>query len=91
MQLAIDTSTGMASLALVQDGEILAELTWHCGQNHTTELLPRLLDLLNRSRLSIQSIGGIIIAGPVGNTVADGQVVIAEHSDDRICITVNQY
>lgn len=80
MQLAIDTSTGMASLALVQDGETLAELTWHCGQNHTTELLPRLLDLLNQSGLSLQSISGIIVArGPgsfnglrVGISIAKG-------------------
>ncbi|HEX73976.1 MAG TPA: tRNA (adenosine(37)-N6)-threonylcarbamoyltransferase complex dimerization subunit type 1 TsaB [Dehalococcoidia bacterium] len=65
MQLAIDTSTDTASLALVQDGEVLAELTWHCGQNHTTQLLPHLAHLLNQSRLSLQSTTGIIVArGP---------------------------
>jgi tRNA threonylcarbamoyl adenosine modification protein YeaZ len=65
MQLAIDTSTDTASLALVQDGEVLAELTWRCGQNHTTQLLPRLAHLLNQSRLSLQSTTGIIVArGP---------------------------
>ncbi len=80
MHLAIDTSTDMAGLALIQDNEILAELTWHCGRSHSTELLPRLLDLLNQSRLSIQSISGIIIArGPgsfnglrVGVSIAKG-------------------
>jgi len=40
MQIAIDTSTDTAGLALVQDGEILAELTWRCQQNHTVQLLP---------------------------------------------------
>ena len=65
MQLAIDTSTDTASLALVQDNEVLAELTWHCGQNHTTQLLPHLAHLLNQTKLNLQSASGIIIAkGP---------------------------
>ncbi len=65
MQLAIDTSTDTASLALVQDSEVLAELTWHCGQNHTTQLLPHLSHLLNQADLSLQSADCIIVArGP---------------------------
>ena len=65
MQLAIDTSTDTASLALVQDNEVLAELTWHCGQKHTTQLIPHLAHLLNQAKLNLQSACGIIIAkGP---------------------------
>ena len=65
MQLAIDTSTDTASLALVQDSEVLAELTWRCGQNHTVELLPHLAHLLNQTKLNLQSTSGIIAArGP---------------------------
>ncbi len=65
MQLAIDTSTDTASVALVQDGEVLAELTWRSGQNHTVELLPQLAHLLNQAKLNLQSISGIIVAkGP---------------------------
>ncbi len=65
MQLAIDTSTDTASLAVVQDSEVLAELTWHCGQNHTIELLPHLAHLLNQTRLNLQSTSCIIVArGP---------------------------
>ncbi len=65
MQLAIDTSTDTASLALAQDGEVLAELTWRCGQNHTTQLLPHLSHLLNQAKLSLQSASCIIVArGP---------------------------
>ncbi len=65
MQLAIDTSTDTASLALVQDSEVLAELTWRCGQNHTTQLLPHLAHLLNQTKLSLQSTSCIIVArGP---------------------------
>jgi len=65
MYLAIDTSTNTASLALVQEDKVLAELTWHCGRNHSTELLPRLFGLLNQTKLNIQSAAGIIVAkGP---------------------------
>lgn len=65
MQIAIDTSTDTASLALVQDGEILAELTWRCRQNHTVQLLPHLAHLLKQANLSIESADCIIVArGP---------------------------
>ncbi len=65
MQLAIDTSTDTASVAIVQNSQVLAELTWHCEQNHTTELFPRLLQLLSQVKLSPESISGIIVAkGP---------------------------
>jgi len=65
MQLAIDTSTDTASLALVHGSQVLAELTWHCGQNHTVELLPQLTHLLNQTKINLQSINCIIVArGP---------------------------
>jgi tRNA threonylcarbamoyl adenosine modification protein YeaZ len=65
MILAIDTSTDNASLALVQDGRALAEANWHCEQNHTVELLPRLVSLLDEAKAGIDSIGGVIVArGP---------------------------
>ena len=80
MQLAIDTSTDTASLALVRDGDIVAELTWRCGQNHTRQLLPNLEHLLRQFDLSPQALTGIIVArGPgsfnglrVGISVAKG-------------------
>ncbi len=65
MQLAIDTSTDTASIALVQDGEVLAESTWRCGQNHTVELLPHLARLLNEAEVGLQSISCVMVAkGP---------------------------
>ncbi|MBI4187104.1 MAG: tRNA (adenosine(37)-N6)-threonylcarbamoyltransferase complex dimerization subunit type 1 TsaB [Chloroflexi bacterium] len=65
MQLAIDTSTDIASLALVQGDELVAELTWRCRRNHTVELLPRLSQLLEQSGTDLQSVTGITVAiGP---------------------------
>ncbi|NOQ18008.1 MAG: tRNA (adenosine(37)-N6)-threonylcarbamoyltransferase complex dimerization subunit type 1 TsaB [Dehalococcoidales bacterium] len=65
MQLAIDTSTDTASLALTKDGKVYAELTWCCGRNHSVQLLPRLANLLSQAGLSPDSLSGIIVArGP---------------------------
>ncbi len=65
MELAIDTSTDMASIALIEGSRVLAELTWCCGRNHSTELLPRLTHLLNQNKLNLQSVTGIVVAkGP---------------------------
>jgi tRNA threonylcarbamoyl adenosine modification protein YeaZ len=65
MQLAIDTSTDTASIALVQDSQVLAELTWQCQQSHTTELMPRLFQLLGQAKARLEMVSAIIVArGP---------------------------
>lgn len=63
--LAIDTSTDTASLALLKDNRVLAELTWHCHLNHSVELMPSLSRLLEQTGLELESIRSIIVAtGP---------------------------
>ncbi len=63
--LAIDTSTGYAGLALLDDDAVLFELSWLSRQNHTVELLPRLSYLLSQHQLGIKEVGAIIVAmGP---------------------------
>jgi len=65
MHLAIDTSTDFASLALVQDDQIIGEISWRCGRNHTAQLLPSLSVLLERAGLELKAAVGIIVArGP---------------------------
>jgi tRNA threonylcarbamoyl adenosine modification protein YeaZ len=65
MQLAIDTSTDNASIALVQGDKVPAELTWRCEQNHTVELLPHLARLLDEAKAGLQAISCVIVAkGP---------------------------
>ena len=65
MLLALDTSTEMAGLALVNDGRLLAEITWYCAQNHTIQLLPQLSALLGKTGCDIKSVSAIAVAkGP---------------------------
>ena len=65
MELAIDTSTDFASIALSKEGETIAELTWHPGQNHTVNLVPNIIHMLNQNKLNPQSLSAVFVAkGP---------------------------
>ncbi len=65
MEIAIDTSTGWGGIALSQDGNLLAELTWKPGQNHTSELFPNIERLLQTAKTDIKSLSAVFVAiGP---------------------------
>jgi len=65
MQIAIDTSTDVATVALVEGKVILAELTWLSQRNHSVELLPNLIHLLRQAGRELGSATAIIVArGP---------------------------
>jgi tRNA threonylcarbamoyl adenosine modification protein YeaZ len=65
MELAIDTSSNIVTVALSHKGEILASLTWQTTRNHTIELLPNLVCLLQQTKVELGSIEAIIVAkGP---------------------------
>jgi tRNA threonylcarbamoyl adenosine modification protein YeaZ len=65
MELAIDTSSNVVSIALSHKGEILASLTWQTIRNHTIELLPNLVCLLQQAKVELDSMEAIIVAkGP---------------------------
>lgn len=65
MLLAIDTSTETASLALWQQGVVVAELTWHSAQNQTRELLPNLAHLLKLAGVELRRLTALVVArGP---------------------------
>jgi len=51
MELAIDTATEIASIALSSEGKVEAEMSWPSGQNHTVELIPNLLHLLRQAKI----------------------------------------
>lgn len=65
MELAIDTSTSSASIALSNEGKVVVELTWHSTQNHTVELVPNIEYLLKQSGIPPESLDAIFVAkGP---------------------------
>ena len=65
MQIAIDTSTNFAGIALAEAGQIFAEMNWRCGQNHSVHLLLALSFLLRQQGLEPKSATEIVVArGP---------------------------
>ena len=85
MLLAIDTATRAAGLALYDqvNGVVLAEEAWHSANNHTVELMPRLVRLLDQQGLSPSNLTGLAVSlGPgsftglrIGLGVAKGLAV----------------
>jgi len=65
MELAIDTSSSITGVAVSNKGELLASLTWRTARNHTMELLPNLVCLLQQVKMELSSVDAIIVArGP---------------------------
>jgi len=63
--LAIDTATRMPSLALYDGERVLAEETWRSANGHTVELMPGLVRMLERQKVSPSELRGIAVAlGP---------------------------
>ena len=56
ISLGIDASGKVAGVALVQDGELLGELTLSLGLTHSETLLPACISLLEQAKLSIEEI-----------------------------------
>lgn len=78
MELSIDTASELASIALSQEGALVAEMTWRCRRNHTVELLPSVERLLGQAGASKSDLSAVFVCtGPglytglrVGVTVA---------------------
>ena len=67
MELAIDTSTRYASIALSRQGDAIAELTWRSERNHSVELVPSIQLLLKREGIGVSDLTAICVAsGPGG-------------------------
>lgn len=64
MLLAIDSSTSMASVALY-DGGVVSESTWVAGREHSSQLLPRIEELLAGSGVTRDRLAAVGVAiGP---------------------------
>jgi len=55
----------MASVAVSQEGRLLAEITWLCRRNHTVELLPAIEKLLGQAHTKAADLTAIFVClGP---------------------------
>jgi tRNA threonylcarbamoyladenosine biosynthesis protein TsaB len=66
MELSIDTASEMASVALSQDGALLAECTWRCRRNHSVELLPTIDRLLEQADAKIEGVEAVFVSNGPG-------------------------
>ena len=67
MLLAIDTSTRYAGVSLWADDRAIATLCWYSSQNHTSELMVAIQQILRRSEADPADLEGIAVAlGPGG-------------------------
>ena len=85
MLLVIDTSTRNAGAALARDGQVISSRSWRSTVNHTAELMPAVVQLLEAAKLGVNDLEGIAVAlGPggfsalrVGMSVAKGLALAA--------------
>ncbi len=65
MLLAIDTATQIMSLALHDGKNIVAEQTWHSGNNHTIMLAPTIHSMLADSGVGVDTLTALAVStGP---------------------------
>lgn len=65
MELAIDTATDTASVAVSREGRPIAEISWHAGQNHTVNLMPNALRLFELIGEELNKIDAVFVSlGP---------------------------
>ena len=67
MLLALDTSTRYGGVALTHEDRVVASHTWYSRYNHTAELMPAVVHILERGGLAATDLDGVAVAlGPGG-------------------------
>jgi tRNA threonylcarbamoyladenosine biosynthesis protein TsaB len=67
MLLAVDTATHMACLALYDEvqGGVPGEQMWYSANNHTVELMPRLVRMMEHQNVPVDDLTGLVVSlGP---------------------------
>jgi len=67
MELSIDTSTRYASVCLSDEANVLCQYSWFSQQNHSKELLPYIINLLDSAGTSKEDLDCIIVAAGPGS------------------------
>ena len=67
MDLVIDTSTRYASVAISNEGQVIAELSWRSEQNHSMELVPAIQMIAQKANTQINAFTAVFVSkGPGG-------------------------
>jgi tRNA threonylcarbamoyladenosine biosynthesis protein TsaB len=65
MLLAVDTSTAQLGLAIYDGVQVIAETIWQSRQRHTTQLVPAVSELMQRTGVQMSDVQGVGVAiGP---------------------------
>lgn len=65
--LGIESSTPVASAAIISTGGLLGEITLNIGLTHSEQLLPLIDDLLKQTGVALERIEGIAVSGGPGS------------------------
>ena len=69
MELSIDTASEMTSVAVSNEGRLVAEVVWQCRRNHSVELLQGIDQLLTRAHCDKSDLTAVFVCtGPGGYT-----------------------
>ena len=86
MLLALDTSTKHAAVAITNGERVVMSQSWHSLYNHTSELMPSVVNILERVGVTPLQLDGVAVAlGPggfsalrVGLSAAKGLALVVE-------------
>ena len=60
MLLALDTSTKHAAVAITNGERVVMSQTWHSLYNHTSELMPSVVNILERVGVTPLQLDGVV-------------------------------
>jgi tRNA threonylcarbamoyladenosine biosynthesis protein TsaB len=67
VEIAIDTSTRYASVAVSEEGRVRVQLSWRSEQNHSVEFVPALRQVMAQAEVTPSHLAAIFVAqGPGG-------------------------
>ena len=70
MWLGIETSSVVSSVAVMNESQLLGEITIQAGLTHSEQLVPHIQSLLEMTRVEKSDLKGIVVAsGPGSFTV----------------------
>ncbi|EGK09130.1 glycoprotease [Desmospora sp. 8437] len=65
--LAIDTSTLVLGVAVLEEGSLLGEVTTNLRKNHSVRLMPTIARLLEELELKVEDLDGVAVAAGPGS------------------------